>query len=34
MRRAEDAVLFDTSDMDVAQAIANLKELIRSKGLV
>lgn len=33
MRRAEDAVLFDTSDMDVVQAIANLKELIRSKGL-
>lgn len=33
LRRAEDAVLFDTSDMDVAQAIANLKELIRSKGL-
>jgi cytidylate kinase len=34
MRRAEDAVLFDTSDMDVAQAIANLKQLLRSKGLV
>jgi cytidylate kinase len=33
MRRADDAILFDTSDMDVAQAISNLKELIRSKGL-
>lgn len=33
MKRAEDAVLFDTSDMDVAQAIASLKELLRSKGL-
>jgi cytidylate kinase len=33
MRRADDAILFDTSDMDVEQAIASLKELIRSKGL-
>lgn len=34
LRRAEDAILFDTSDMDIAQAVANLKELLRSKGLV
>jgi cytidylate kinase len=33
MRKADDAILFDTSDMDVEQAIASLKELIRSKGL-
>lgn len=33
LRRADDAVLFDTSDMDIEQAVVNLKELIRSKGL-
>lgn len=33
MKRADDAILFDTSDLDVAQAIASLKELLRSKGL-
>jgi cytidylate kinase len=33
MRKADDAILFDTSDMDVEQAIASLKNLIRSKGL-
>lgn len=32
MRKADDAILFDTSDMDVEQSIASLKELIRSKG--
>jgi cytidylate kinase len=33
MRKAADAILFDTSEMDVEQAISKLKELIRSKGL-
>jgi cytidylate kinase len=31
LKKAEDAVLFDTSDMDIKQAIANLKKLIQSK---
>jgi cytidylate kinase len=33
MRKADDAIVFDTSDMDIDQAIASLKDLIRSKGL-
>ncbi len=33
MRKADDAIVFDTSDMDIDQAIARLKDLIRSKGL-
>jgi len=33
MRKAADAVLFDTSEMDVEQAITNLRTLIKSKGL-
>lgn len=34
LRKADDAVLFDTSEMDVGEAIASLTSLIRSKGLV
>jgi cytidylate kinase len=33
MRKADDAIIFDTSDMDIDQAIASLKDLIRSKGM-
>ena len=33
LRRAGDAVLLDTSDMDVVQAISKLKDLIKGKGL-
>lgn len=34
MKRAEDAILFDTSDLDVPEAIACLKDLLKTKGLV
>ncbi len=33
MRKAEDAILFDTSHMNVEMAIESLKELLRAKGL-
>jgi hypothetical protein len=33
MKMADDAVLFDTSEMDVLKAINNLKVLIQSRGL-
>ena len=33
MRQADDAVLFDTSHMDVTEAIASLKQLLKSKSL-
>lgn len=33
MRQADDAVLFDTSHMDVPEAIASLKHLLKSKSL-
>lgn len=33
LKMAEDAILFDTSNMDVAKSIDNLKNLIRSRGL-
>jgi cytidylate kinase len=31
LKKADDAILFDTSDMDVDQAVASLKQLIQSK---
>ena len=34
MRQADDAVLFDTSDMNVEEAVASLKELLGNHGLV
>ena len=34
LKMADDAILFDTSEMDVPKAISNLKVLIHSKGLV
>lgn len=34
MKRADDAILFDTSHMDVPEAISSLKDLLKTKGLV
>lgn len=34
MRQADDAVLFDTSHMNVDEAIVNLKQLLRDKNLI
>ncbi|MCX6123566.1 MAG: (d)CMP kinase [Proteobacteria bacterium] len=34
MKQAEDAILFDTSELDVLAAISSLKNLLKSKGLV
>ncbi len=34
MKQADDAVLFDTSHMNVDEAITNLKDLLRCKGLI
>lgn len=33
MKRADDAILFDTSNLDVPEAISCLKDLLKSKGL-
>lgn len=34
LRQADDAVLFDTSHMDVPEAIASLKQLLKTHGLL